>query len=33
MDTGNEILEKYTEWLNTKEGQDYIQAMETKYNN
>ena len=30
MDKGNEILESYTEWLNCKEGQDYIQAMENK---
>ena len=27
MDTGNEILETYLEWLNSKEGQDYIQAF------
>ena len=32
MDKGNEILEAYIEWLNGKEGQDYIQAMENKYN-
>ena len=32
MDKGNEILETYLEWLNSKEGQDYIQAMENKYN-
>ena len=28
MDKGNEILETYLEWLNNKEGQDYIQAFE-----
>ena len=28
MDKGNEILETYLEWLNSKEGQDYIQALE-----
>ena len=28
MDKGNEILETYTEWLNSKEGQVYIQALE-----
>ena len=33
MDTGNEILETYIEWLNSKEGQEYRQALENKYNN
>ena len=28
MDKGNEILETYLEWLNSKEGQDYIRAFE-----
>ena len=32
MDKGNEILETYIEWLNSKEGRDYIQALENKYN-
>ena len=32
MDKGNEILEKYTEGLNSKEGQDYIEDMKKKYN-
>ena len=32
MDKGNEILETYLEWLNNKEGRDYIQALENKYN-
>ena len=32
MDKGNEILETYTEWLNSKECEDYIQAMKNKYN-
>lgn len=32
MDKGNEILETYTEWLNSKEAQEYIQAMKNKYN-
>ena len=31
MDKGNEILETYLEWLNSKEGQEYIQALEIKY--
>ena len=31
MDKGNEILETYLEWLTSKEGQEYIQAMENKY--
>ena len=33
MDTGNEILETYTEWLNSKECEEYRQALETKYIN
>ena len=32
MDTGNEILETYTEWFNTKECEEYRQALENKYN-
>ena len=32
MDKENEILETYIKWLNGKEGQNYIQAMENKYN-
>ena len=32
MDKGNEVLETYIEWLNSKEGRDYIQALENKYN-
>ena len=28
MDTRNEILEAYLEWLNSKEGQDYIASYE-----
>ena len=28
MDTGNEILETYTEWLNSKECEEYKQALE-----
>ena len=32
MDKGNEILETYLEWLNSKEGQGYIRALENKYN-
>ena len=32
MDKGNEILETYLEWLNSKEVQDYTQALENKYN-
>ena len=32
MDTGNEILETYTEWLNSKECKEYRQALENKYN-
>ena len=32
MDTGNEILETYIEWLNGKECEEYRQALENKYN-
>ena len=32
MDTGNEILETYIEWLNGKEYEEYRQALENKYN-
>ena len=32
MDKGNEILETYTEWLNSKEWEEYRQALENKYN-
>ena len=32
MDTGNEFLETYTEWLNSKECEEYGQALENKYN-
>ena len=32
MDKENEILETYIEWLNSKDGQDYIQALGNKYN-
>ena len=28
MDTRNEILEAYLEWLNSKEEQDYIASYE-----
>ena len=32
MDIGNEILETYLEWLNSKECEEYRQALENKYN-
>ena len=32
MDKENEMLETYIEWLNGKEGQEYRQALENKYN-
>ena len=32
MDIGNEILETYTEWLNSKECEEYRRALENKYN-
>ena len=32
MDKGNEILETYTEWLNSKECEEYRHALENKYN-
>ena len=33
MDTGNEILETYIEWLNSQECEEYRQVLENKYNN
>ena len=32
MDKGNEILETYTKWLNSKECEEYRQALENEYN-
>ena len=32
MEKGNEILETYLEWLNSKECEEYKQALENKYN-